>query len=371
MTSSSRTAQFTRLHRILKRAYSPVSPDPNRSVLEHLLFAACLENAHYPAAEEAFASLVHNFFDWNEVRVSSVRELSEAMANLPDPVAAAQRVKRILQNLFEATYSFDLEELRKQNLGPAIERLEKLEGTTRFTIAYVVQSALGGHSIPVDAGTLGALRTFNLINDNDVAAGVVPGLERAIGKNVGIEFGSLLHQLGADYVASPYSPSLHALLLEIEPKAKDQLPSRRGAGPILPETAPRTPAAEAKSRALSPATKPARPASAKPAAEVPAGGATAGKPPTPPTKKKSQEAKKRPARQVSPPELAPPSPADSGLKKEKTPDVPEADASKKKPLAPPKSPPLKTKSETADTGGKPSSSQEGPGPASLAKRKPR
>ncbi len=75
MAAPSRTAQFTKLHKILKKRFTPVAPDPNRSVLEHLLFASCLENAHPGAAEEAFAALVHTFFDWNEIRVSSVREL--------------------------------------------------------------------------------------------------------------------------------------------------------------------------------------------------------------------------------------------------------------------------------------------------------
>jgi endonuclease-3 len=143
MAASTRTAQFTRLHKILKKYYTPVVPEPNRSVLEHLLFASCLENAHHRAADEAFAALVHTFFDFNEIRVSSTRELSEVIAGLPDPAMTAHHVKRILQSVFEATYSFDLEELRKQNLGPAVERLEKIDGTTRFAVAYVVQSALG------------------------------------------------------------------------------------------------------------------------------------------------------------------------------------------------------------------------------------
>ncbi len=65
MAALSRTAQFTRLHKILARHYKPVAPDTKRSVLEHLLFACCLENAHYNAAEEAFAALVDSFFDWN------------------------------------------------------------------------------------------------------------------------------------------------------------------------------------------------------------------------------------------------------------------------------------------------------------------
>ena len=232
MAAPSRTAQFTRLSKILKKYYQPVAPDAGRSVLEHLLFACLLENAPYAAAEEAMAALVHTFFDWNEIRVSSVRELSEVIAGLPQPSTAAHHVKRVLQSVFEATYSFDLEDLRKQNLGPAVERLHKIDGTTPFAVAYAVQAALGGHSIPVDAGTLRVLLLVGLISERDAAAGVVPGLERAIAKNAGMEFGSLLHQLGADFVASPYTPSMHEILLEITPEIKDRLPRRRDGKPL-------------------------------------------------------------------------------------------------------------------------------------------
>ena len=63
-------------------------------------------------------------------------------------------LKQSLQSAFEATYSFDLEGLKKQNLGQAIQRLKKFKGTTPFTIAFVTQAALGGHSIPLDRGAL-------------------------------------------------------------------------------------------------------------------------------------------------------------------------------------------------------------------------
>ena len=136
-----------------------------RSVFEQLLFACCLENAHYDRAELAYAALTDtgSFFDFNEIRVSTVRELSEAMACLPDPPAAANRVKRVLQSVFESTYSYDLEELRKQNLGPAVDQLKKLDGATNFCVAYVTQSALGGHAIPVDDLTLYVLRNLRFL----------------------------------------------------------------------------------------------------------------------------------------------------------------------------------------------------------------
>jgi len=371
MAAPSRTAQLTRLHKILRKHYAPVSPDAKRTVLEHLLFASCLENAHYAVAEEAFAALVHTFYDWNEVRVSSVRELSEVMANLPDPAAAAHRVKRILQSVFEATYSFDVEEVRKQNLGPAVERLEKIEGTTRFSVAYVVQSALGGHSIPLDAGTLGALRTVDLIAEEDASAGVVPGLERAIPKNSGIEFGSLLHQLGADYVASPYAPAVHTILLEIDPKAKDRLPSRRGPKRVLPEIAP--PAAakktEAKSQKGAAEAGPAPPKEtaepkAAPGAKAPAKGAAA-------------EAKQRPTTVKRKPSAEPPSAEPRAAapepprKKEVAGEVKGPEAAKKRPTAPAKKAPPKKKAQEADAKGETESGEEASSVEGLAKRKPR
>jgi endonuclease III len=227
MATGSRSAQFSRLHKILKKHYRPVASDPRRPVLEHLVFACCLENAPYDAAEEAFAALVHTFFDWNEVRVTSLAELSEVLHRLPDPRAAAGRIKRVLHSVFEAAYSFDLEERRKKNLGPTIKWLEKLHGTTKFTVAYVVQAALGGHAIPVDPATMAALRVVDLVSNEDAAAGIVPGMERAIPKAKGTEFGSLLHQLGADFAANPYAPAIRQTLLEINPDAQERLPKRR------------------------------------------------------------------------------------------------------------------------------------------------
>jgi len=262
MASESRTTQFVHLHKVLKRHYKPVAADPQRSVLEHLLFACLLEGAHYGPAEESFAGLVHTFFDWNEIRVTSIAELAEVMASLPDPRRAANRVKRVLHGLFEDNFSFDLEGLRKQNLGPTIQWLGKLEGTDHFVVAYVVQAALGGHAIPVDAGTLGALHVVDFATEEDVVAGVVPGLERAVPKAKGIEFGSLLHQLGADFSANPYSPKMRAILLEVNPECEPRLPKRRDARKAR-SAAKKAREAKAKS------TLPADGAEAKPVSDAP------------------------------------------------------------------------------------------------------
>jgi len=234
MGSVSRTSQFANVSKVLKKHYKPVAPDAQRTVLEHLMFACCLEDAPYDAAEEAFAALDHTFFDWNEVRVTTISELSEVMASLPDRPTAANRVKRVLQSVFEAVYSFDLEERRKKNLGPTVKWLSDLDGTTPFVVSYLVQSALGGHAIPVDTGTLRVLRLLDLITDEDFEARTVPGLERAVSKSKGVDFGSMLHQLGADFTQNPYAPGVRGILLQINPEIEDRLPKRRAAKTAKP-----------------------------------------------------------------------------------------------------------------------------------------
>ena len=228
MTGSNRAAILSKVHKVLKKHYKPSVPPAERSVLEHLLYACCLENARVEAADEAFAKLKELFFDWNEVRVTTTTELAEVMTSIPDASAAATRIKKSLQSVFEgdSRYTFDLNPLQKQNLGKAEKDLEKITGSSPFVRAYVVQHALGGHSIPVNAGAVDAMYAVGVISDNEAEKGIVPGAERAIPKNKGVEFGSLLQQFGADLAASPGSSKLRAILAEIEPQYKERLEKR-------------------------------------------------------------------------------------------------------------------------------------------------
>lgn len=338
MAAPSRSSQFVKLHKILKKHYKPVAPDSSRPVLEQLLFACCLENAPYEAAEESFAALVHNFYDWNEIRVSTPRELAEVMPGVPDPAAAANRVKRVLQSAFETTYTFDLEELRKLNLGPATEKLGKLAGASKFAVAYVVQSTLGGHSIPIDHGAAQVLEITELISEEEAKELSVAGLERAIPKNKGVEFGSLLHQLAADFVANPFAPRVREILVEISPQAAERLPRRRAKKEDAAESKP---AAEPKTAAES--TKDDGGRRAKPTDKA--------------ADKPDDKAAKSPRGKKSADEPVPPPAVEGRAETREAADGPKRPAAKKRSAA----------GEAAEAGKKESTRR----PAGISKRKPR
>jgi endonuclease III len=298
MAKTDRSAQFTKLQKVLRKHYEPVLPLADRSLLEHLLFAVCLENSPYDKAEDAFARL-QVYDDWNEIRVTSQTELQEMMGGLGDPAGSATRVKGVLQGVFEQglfdqKYNYDIDPLRKQNIGKAIKELEKFPSVTPFVAAYVTQAGLGGHAIPLDQGTLDAMLLLDLISDKDREKGVAPGLERAIPKNKGAEFASLLHQLGADYYNAAHTPRVRAILLEINPDIKDRLPKRPGKEAAEPAAEAR-PAKKAASKpaAAKEATSKAPPARDQPSKEQPAKEEK-------PTKAAKGEPKKKPPAKAAP-----------------------------------------------------------------------
>jgi hypothetical protein len=247
---------------------------------------------------------VSDYYDWNEVRVSTVRELADVCKPLNDPNEAATRIKRVLQSVFETHYSFDLEPLKKQNIGVAVKTIEKYNGSSPFVVAWVTQQALGGHSIPTNQGLLESLRIVGVITDAEAAKGVVPGLERTVPKSKGFEMGSQLHQLGIEMHRSPYGPTIRKLLVEIEPAAKDRLPkrpSKADEAPPQPAPAPAAAAPPAKPATKAPAKTadvaapekqaPTKKPAAAPAAKAPEKKKVAKKP----TKPAAASASKKPA----------------------------------------------------------------------------
>ena len=107
--------------------------------------------------------------------------------------------------MFETHYEFDIDTLKKENLGKAIQKIESYNGITPFVVSYVSQNGLGGHSIPIDKSAVNLMYTLGIIDEKEAEKGQVPGLERAIPKNKGPEFFSLIHQFAVLYSSSPFN----------------------------------------------------------------------------------------------------------------------------------------------------------------------
>ena len=260
MSNPNRSALINTTYKVLQEHYQPCQPPADRTLFEHLLYACCLENARPEAADEAYAKLQQTFYDWNEVRVTTVKELAETMSSLPDGTAAAKRLKHALQHIFETQYSFDIEYLKKQNLGKSVKDLEAIRGVTPFVADYVTQHGLGGHAIPLSQSIIDVLMVVGVVTEAEAKRNRVPGLERAIPKAKGIEFASLLHQLAAEFLLSPTAASCGRCWCKSTPMRRtgwpSGWPSRRRHPPPPPEAGTKR-ASTRSARAAAPDSAPA------------------------------------------------------------------------------------------------------------------
>jgi len=196
--TTNRQRVLTQLFTILKKRYQPREPE-QRPVLEQFIYAICREGVTREQADRAYRNLQERFFDWNEIRVSSGRELEEALGDLPEAEARAQRLISFLQEVFETTFSFDLELLQKKGMKQAAKQLARFQAANDYTVAWIVQQALGGHAIPLDEPTLRVLRRLGLIDDDtaDLEA-LRASLEHQVPKAKSALFSDLVSALASE-----------------------------------------------------------------------------------------------------------------------------------------------------------------------------
>lgn len=174
---------------------------PARPVLEEFVYAILREGHTREAADLAFESLKKNFFDWNEIRVSMTEELVAAVGEwISDAERRSQRIIDFLQEVFESTFSFDLEGLDKKGVKQAGKTLARYQAASDFAIAWVTQKSLGGHALPLDSGALRALRRLKLIEDDlsDMEA-IRASLENQIPKAKGTHFVDIMSYLTQEH----------------------------------------------------------------------------------------------------------------------------------------------------------------------------
>lgn len=194
-TAVNKQRVLTHLFTGLKKRYDPAEPEP-RPVLEQLIYAILRERTTGELAERAFRNLQERFFDWNEIRVSSVREVEEVLGGLPGADLRAQRLISLLQEVFETTFSFDLEPLHKKGFKQAAKHLSRYQAASDFTTAWVVQQSLGGHAVPVDEPTYRCVERLGLVDaGQDNPEAVRASLEHLLPKTRAPLFGELVSAL--------------------------------------------------------------------------------------------------------------------------------------------------------------------------------
>ena len=209
LATTTKQQLLTQVYAVLKKKI-PASPEPEtpHPILEEVLYAILREGVPNSEADAAFLKIKTGFVDLNEMRVSSVQEVADAIEGLAEAGNKAERIVKFLQEHFERTYTFALDDLEKKGLKQAAKQLARYKdhGVSDFVVAWVMQRSLEGHAIPLDEPTIRVLQRLGAIEEEiDDLEATRATLEHYIPKSTGIDFSDRLIQL-ATAICLPVNP---------------------------------------------------------------------------------------------------------------------------------------------------------------------
>lgn len=303
--ASDKALACKKLTTILQKEYGKSVPKFKQPVLETMLFAVCLEDNDWEAAEAGYEKLLKSYYDLNEIRVSSVTEIERTLSALEKADWKGLRIRSILRFVFESTYTFEFEKLAKLTVESAQKRLKKIDFLSPFVTNFTLQQILGSHVVTLDDSMHNAAIHLGLVPADSKINDACEFLKSGLKKAESFAFTCLLRKFAtdpqfADRIVEPYDEEDDFDVLKVEqrlavlkapPKKKKKVVEKKAApkkaAKKKPTAAKATPAkkAPAKKAVASKKATPKKAVAKKSAAKkAPAGKKTAAK--KKPTKKK-------------------------------------------------------------------------------------
>jgi len=154
-----------RLFSMLKKQHgAPDIPEPVDPV-EQLILALLSYDASEAEAVDAVKALSQAMVDLNEIRVSTIAEITAVIrSHIANPANRAAAIRSALNAVFRRNHRISLAPLHKLGRREARQYLEKLKGVNSFAAASVMLWSLGAHAIPVSRRMFERLREQDLID---------------------------------------------------------------------------------------------------------------------------------------------------------------------------------------------------------------
>ncbi|MBI1324580.1 hypothetical protein GC170_15540 [bacterium] len=168
----------------LKSAFPDVAELPRLELVESVLFAILRENRNSTEAMQSLARFKTDYEDdFNELRVSGLREILRKIGPSSDAEARARSIRKFLHQIFDKNYKFQIDGLSKKPFKEARDDLKDYEILANdHHMAYVQVQSLGGHAFPVDARILETARRLGVVDSSADAATLRGLLEKNIPK---------------------------------------------------------------------------------------------------------------------------------------------------------------------------------------------
>ena len=187
--------RLQKLYRALKRDHSKIEPVSHDDPVDALIYGVVSEKVSASAAEAAMRAIRRTFINWNDLRVSRVEEIVEAIgADNSVGRDTALTLTSALRAVFDAHHTVSLQALKKLGKRPAKQAIEKLGGLSRFAVNYCMLTSLQAHAIPLTGRMLGYLKQYKIVDSQADEEEIEGFLTRQVSAKNAFEFYALLRE---------------------------------------------------------------------------------------------------------------------------------------------------------------------------------
>lgn len=136
-----------------------------RNILDLIIFHEIHFHMDEASAVQSFRRLKANFVDWNEVRISPIPEIQDALGQGSHSLAVAVFIKDLLDFLHHAKQSVDLEFLAEETITDIRRFLRQIKGIHPSTINMVLRVRKEYPTVPVDPRMEPSLLRLGIVRD--------------------------------------------------------------------------------------------------------------------------------------------------------------------------------------------------------------
>ena len=139
--------------RALEKKHKPGYPPDTLSVLEKMLLQYLVFHAPHTNSLKAVRGLKEEFVDWNDVRVSSIREIATVLDEARLDTELAYTVKDILSDVFHHGHGLSLDFLQGEDADRARRFLGRLKSVPDWLSMYLLTLLDVDATVPLDPHT--------------------------------------------------------------------------------------------------------------------------------------------------------------------------------------------------------------------------
>ncbi len=169
-----------KVKKLLGKLPKAKEPEPFENNIALLVHAVLEADASAAQARKALKAIEEEYVDFNELRVSPVKEITEAIGrDYPFARDRAETILKVLANLYEHNFAMNLDYLSEMSKRELRRHLTEL-GLDTYAEAVLSLQIFGAHAIPVDQSLVDCLKIEELIYEESDRQDVQGFLERFI-----------------------------------------------------------------------------------------------------------------------------------------------------------------------------------------------